>query len=539
MENNLENFDQLLEQSLKSFKIGDSVEGTVTQINGAEVILDIGYKSEAVIDISELEEEPKLGDTIKANIQGFSNVYVDLTRTPMIKTQALGSIEKAFEEKTPVDIVVRQEVNQGFLVNVGPLQGFMPGSQSPRGKDPILGKAYKALVIDFNKSNGRFTVSVRQFNAINRAKELAAFFETLEVDAVLKGTVRSIMPYGAFINLGVTDALVHITNMSWGHVASVDSVCKVGDELECKVISFDPETKKIDVSLKHMTTDPWVSAVDVYPVGTKQTVTVVSSGRTGYICEIAEGVTGFLKHDEMDWVKRGANKVKVGDTAECLIYDVDKNRRMFYLSLKRLLDNPWETMATELPEGTVFDGEITNITTFGLFIATPLRVEGLVHISDISWTEKIEDLNARYKIGDKTKVKVLRVDTKAEQIRLGIKQLEDNPWKTVDTSKHKREMIDVTVVEKTKNGVIVDIKGTELKGTIPTMDLTTPLDSVEIGAELSAIVVSYDQRSSEILLSTKMVEKIESGKDVKTYLRTQAKEESSSDFGNIFKDMLK
>lgn len=539
MENNLENFDQLLEQSLKSFKIGDSVAGTVTQINGTEVILDIGYKSEAVIDMSELEEEPKLGDTIEANIQGFSNVYVDLTRAPMMKTQALGSIEKAFEDKTPVDVVVRQEVNQGFLVNIGPLQGFMPGSQAPRGKDSILGKSYKALIIDFDKGKGRFTVSVRQYNAANRAKEMSAFFETLETGAVVEGTVRSIMPYGAFLNLGPTDALIHITNMSWGHVTNVESICKVGDKIKCKIIGFDPETKKIDASMKHMTEDPWLTAKDAYPVGATQKVKVVSSGRTGYICEIAEGVTGFLKHDEMDWVKRGAGRVSVGDTLECLVYDIDPNRRMLSLSLKRLLANPWENMTTELPEGSTFEGEITNVTTFGLFVATPTRIEGLVHISDISWTQKIENLEELYKAGDKVTVKVLRVDTKAEQIRLGIKQLEDNPWKVVDTSKFKREMIDVTVVEKNQSGATVAIKGTDLKGTIATNDLTTPLDSVEIGAEMTAIVVSYDQRRSEIVLSTKMVEKIESGKDVKTFLREQAKEESSSDFGNIFKDILK
>ncbi|MNJ98440.1 30S ribosomal protein S1 [compost metagenome] len=550
-------FDKMFEASVseQDFKVGDVVTGTVVEVQSDYVLVDINYKSEGLIAINEFRivdgvREVKAGDKVEVLIDRIENEngMIVLSKDKADMLRAWTDISKAAENEEVIEGTVVAKVKGGLSVDIG-VKAFLPGSQIDlrpvRNMDVYIGKKYKFKVIKFNKKRGNIVLSRRALLEEERDSLRSQTLDTMAEGSVVTGIVKNITDYGAFIDLGGMDGLLHITDMSWGRVKHPSEMLNVGDEIQVKVLKYDKEKERVSLGMKQLHSDPWESVKASYPAGTKLKGKVVSLAEYGAFIELGEGIEGLIHVSEMSWTKRVKHPsqiVNVGDEVEVVVLEVDTENRRISLGMKQLQQNPWVEMKESYPPGTIIEGEVKSVTDFGIFIGIEEGIDGLVHISDFSWTKRVNHPSEMFAKGQKVRAVVLGVDIENERFSLGIKQLEGDPWSNIEAKYAIGTQHDVKVTKTADFGAFVELES-DIEGLIHISELTTDKintveDFAKPGTVIKAEVISIDKDARKIGLSSKLVKLRESKADVDDYVK-KATATSKSTFGDLFADQLK
>ena len=550
-------FDSMFEASMKEqdFKVGDVVTGTVVEVQSDYVLVDINYKSEGLIAINEFRivdgvREVKAGDKVEVLIDRIENEngMIVLSKDKADMLRAWTDISKAAENEEVIEGTVVAKVKGGLSVDIG-VKAFLPGSQIDlrpvRNMDVYIGKKYKFKVIKFNKKRGNIVLSRRALLEEERDSLRSQTLDTMAEGSVVTGIVKNITDYGAFIDLGGMDGLLHITDMSWGRVKHPSEMLNVGDEIQVKVLKYDKEKERVSLGMKQLSNDPWESVKASYPSGTKLKGKVVSLAEYGAFIELGEGIEGLIHVSEMSWTKRvkhPSQVVNVGDEVEVVVLEVDTENRRISLGMKQLQQNPWVEMKESYPPGTIIEGEVKSVTDFGIFVGIEEGIDGLVHISDFSWTKRVNHPSEMFAKGAKVRAVVLGVDIENERFSLGIKQLESDPWSNIESKYAIGTQHDVKVTKTADFGAFVELES-DIEGLIHISELTTDKiasveDFIKPGQSVKAEVISIDKDARKIGLSSKLVKLRESKADVDDYVK-KATATSKSTFGDLFADQLK
>lgn len=550
-------FENLFEASMKEqdFKVGDVVNGTVVEVQSDYVLVDINYKSEGLIAINEFRivdgvREVKAGDQVEVLIDRIENEngMVVLSKDKADMLRAWTDISKAAENEEVIEGTVVAKVKGGLSVDIG-VKAFLPGSQIDlrpvRNMDVYLGKKFKFKVIKFNKKRGNIVLSRRALLEEERDSLRNQTLDTMAEGSVVTGSVKNITDYGAFIDLGGMDGLLHITDMSWGRVKHPSEMLNVGDEIQVKVLKYDKEKERVSLGMKQLTTDPWESVKAEYPPGTKLHGKVVSLAEYGAFVELGEGIEGLIHVSEMSWTKRvkhPSQVVAVDQEVDVVVLEVDTENRRISLGMKQLQANPWVELKESYAPGTIIEGEVKSVTDFGIFVGIEDGIDGLVHISDFSWTKRVNHPSEMFAKGAKVRAVVLGVDIENERFSLGIKQLESDPWANIEAKYAIGSQHDVKVTKTADFGAFVELES-DIEGLIHISELTTDKintveDFVQVGSTIKAEVISIDKDARKIGLSSKLVKLRESKADVDDYVK-KATATSKSTFGDLFADQLK
>ena len=551
-----ESFADLYEkfQANQNFKVGDIVQGRVLSITKDYVVVDIGYKSEGQIPISEFrDEEGNLdvaeGDEVEVYVDQADeddDALVELSKDKAEKLRIWDQISLACERDELVTGKIVARVKGGLSVDIG-VKAFLPGSQVDirpiRNLEKFINQEFEFKVIKFNKRRGNIVLSRRVLLEKERASLKSKTLKLLEEGAVLKGTVKNITEYGAFVDLGGIDGLLHITDMSWGRVNHPSEMVQVGDEIEVKVLKFNPETERVSLGLKQISEDPWGQAETKYHVGDRVTGKVVSLTDYGAFVELEEGIEGLIHISEMSWtrrVKHPSKMVAIGDEVETIVLDIDSKNKRISLGMKQIEPNPWTLLHERYPVGTRILGKIRNITDFGIFIGIEEGIDGLVHISDLSWTHKVKHPSELFNKGDEVEAVVLNIDVENERFSLGIKQLTPDAWEYDIPNKYTIGRVVRGKITKIHDfGAFMEVEP-GVEGLIHVSEMSSdriqhPADVVAEGQEVSAEIISMDREERKIGLSLKSVSADEDP-DMRSYLERQGK--STASLGDLFSDQL-
>jgi len=551
-----ESFAELLEASLKErggdgvLKEGEIVKGTVVQVSKDFVIVDVGFKSEGQIPISEFtnakgETHVAVGDEVEVLIESRENEngMVVLSKEKADKMRVWDEISAACERDELVKGTIVGRVKGGLSVDIG-VKAFLPGSQVDirpvRNLDQFIGQEFEFKVIKFNKRRGNIVLSRRVLLEKQREELKKDTLERLKEGAILKGVVKNLTDYGAFIDLGGIDGLLHITDMSWGRVGHPSEIFNVGDETEVVVLKFDPETERVSLGLKQIQEDPWHRADEKYPVGTRVRGKVVSLTDYGAFIEIEQGVEGLIHVSEMSWTKRvkHPNKIlEVGDEVEAVVLDIDPRAKRIALGMKQIEPNPWTLLEDKYPIGSVIKGQIRNVTDFGIFVGVEEGIDGLVHVSDISWTQRIKHPGEIFKKGDIVEAVVLNIDVENERFSLGIKQLHQDPWDTLAERMPVGTVVKGKVTKLTDFGAFVEIEE-GIEGLVHVSELREervekPSDVVSEGDEIEVKIIDINTVDRKIALSAKAV--LLGDADYRDYMRSQDIDVGRARLGDLMK----
>lgn len=550
-------FENLFEASVKErdFKVGDVVQGTVVEVQSDYVLVDINYKSEGLIPINEFrmvegQRSVKPGDQVEVYIDRVENEngMVVLSKDKADMLRAWNDISRAAENEELIEGTVIAKVKGGLSVDIG-VKAFLPGSQIDlrpvRNMDVYIGKKYKFKVIKFNKKRGNIVLSRRALLEEERESMRTQTLDAMKEGSRVRGVVKNITDYGAFIDLGGMDGLLHITDMSWGRVKHPSELLNLGDEIEVQVLKYDNERERVSLGLKQLQQDPWEAAAGQFPAGTKLHGKIVSLADYGAFVELAEGVEGLIHVSEMSWTKRvkhPSQVINVGDEVDVVVLEVDTTNRRISLGMKQLQPNPWIELKASYPEGTIIEGEVKSITDFGIFVGIEEGIDGLVHISDFSWTKRVNHPSEMFAKGQKVRAVVLGVDIENERFSLGLKQLEMDPWSKIDDKYKIGTQHDVKITKLADFGVFVELEQ-DIEGLIHVSEITTdrinkPEDAVKVGDTLKAEIITIDKDARKIGLSSKLVKLRESKADVDDYVR-KATSTSKTTMGDLFGDALK
>jgi small subunit ribosomal protein S1 len=535
-----ENFATMYEASLREQELreGEIVKGEVIQVLPDHVVVDIGYKSEGTIPIGEFgirdgKPDVKVGDKIDVYLESCEDDegLIVLSKEKADKLRVWDEISAACEKDELVEGTIVARVKGGLSVDIG-VKAFLPGSQVDlrpvRNLDKLIGQKFKFKVIKFNKRRGNIVLSRRVLLEKERESLKAETLKKLKPGVILPGIVKNITEYGAFLDLGGIDGLLHITDMSWGRVTHPSQVFNVGDEMKVMVLKFDPETERVSLGLKQITEDPWTHAEEKFPVGTRVKGKVVSLTDYGAFIELMEGVEGLIHVSEMSWTKRvkhPSKLVSVGDEVEALVLDIDATNKRISLGMKQIEPNPWTLLEERYPVGSVIRGRVRNITDFGLFIGIEDGIDGLVHISDISWTKRVKHPGDVYKKGDEVEAMVLHIDPENERFSLGIKQLSDDPWTRIPDRYAPGTRLRGKVIKVAEFGAFVEIEE-GIEGLIHISELSQdrvedPHQVVKEGDEVEVMVLDVDPEERRIALSIKSLQLSKGEEDYQAYLRKQ------------------
>lgn len=539
----------------QDFRVGDIVNGTVVEVQSDYVLVDINYKSEGLIPINEFRivdgvRQVKVGEQVEVLIDRIENEngMIALSKDKADMMRAWTDISKAAENEEIIEGTVIAKVKGGLSVDIG-VKAFLPGSQIDlrpvRNMDVYLGKKYKFKVIKFNKKRGNIVLSRRAILETERDSLKAQTADQMKEGATVIGLVKNITDYGAFIDLGGLDGLLHITDMSWGRIKHPSEVINVGDEIKVKILKYDTEKERVSLGMKQLTDDPWSAVQAQFPVGQKTSGKVVSVAEYGAFVELGEGIEGLIHVSEMSWTKRvkHANQVlQVGQNVEVQVLAIDSENRKISLGMKQLQTNPWLEMKDTYPPGTIIEGEVKSVTDFGVFIGIEDGIDGLVHISDFSWSKRVNHPSEMFKKGDKVRAVVLGVDTENERFSLGVKQLEADPWSQIETKYGIGTQHEVKVTKTVDFGAFVELES-DIEGLIHISELTTDKiatveDFVKPGAKLKAEVITIDKDARKVGLSSKLIKLREAKADVDDYVK-KATATAKTSFGDVFADQLK
>jgi len=460
----------MYEDSFGQFKEGEVVTGVITSIDKDLVLVDIGYKSEGQIRINEFRGEDgnitaKIGDTIEVMVEWWDDEdeRVILSKDKAANVKVWESIKKCHDDDGTITGTISSRVKGGFSVDIGVL-AFLPGSQADlrpiRNLDEMVGKTFDFKILKYNRKRSNIVLSRRVLLEKERESKRSATLSSIHEGKVLIGTVKNITEYGVFVDLGGVDGLLHITDISWGRVKHPSDMFRMGDQINVKVLNLDLEKERVSLGMKQLTPDPWSMAVQKFPVGSKVTGRVVSLTDYGAFVELQEGIEGLIHVSEMSWtrkVRHPSKVVSVGENVEAVVLDIKPDARRISLGMKQAAPNPWDVIAEKYPVGTTIEGKIKNITDFGIFIGIDEGIDGLVHISDISWTKRIKHPSEIYKKGDTVQAIVLDIEKENERFSLGIKHLQEDPWKTVGQRYKVGSEINGTITNVTDFGIFVEI----------------------------------------------------------------------------------
>ncbi|HEY2875742.1 MAG TPA: 30S ribosomal protein S1, partial [Reyranella sp.] len=467
-------FAALLDESLggaSSFE-GTVVKGTVVRIANDFVVVDVGLKSEGRVPLREFNNngvaaEVKEGDTVEIFVDRMENKDGEavLSREKARREEAWTVLEKAFNDQERVMGTIFGRVKGGFTVDLGGAVAFLPGSQVDvrpvRDVGPLMGQDQQFAILKMDRRRGNIVVSRRAVMEETRAEDRTRLMGNLSEGQVLDGVVKNITDYGAFVDLGGVDGLLHVTDIAWKRINHPSEALTIGQNVKVQVIRFNPETQRISLGMKQLMSDPWDGAGAKYPVGQRLKGRVTNITDYGAFVELEPGVEGLVHVSEMSWTKKNVHPGKIVSTSqevEVMVLDVDMSKRRISLGLKQCMANPWESFAEQYPAGTELDGEVRNITEFGLFVGLPGDIDGMVHLSDLSWDKAGDEAIRDYKKGDGVKVKVLDVDIDKERISLGIKQLANDPFEKVNAVAKKGDVVTVIVAGIQDNGIDVTVQ---------------------------------------------------------------------------------
>ena len=524
-----ENFADLLAES---FGEGTNVEGSVVRgfvigIEGDAVIIDVGLKSEGRVPLKELaapgqQADVSIGDEIEVYVERMEdlNGQAVLSRDKARREEAWGVLEASFEKQERVTGVIFGKVKGGFTVDLSGATAFLPGSQVDirpvRDLGPLMGTPQPFQILKIDRRRGNIVVSRRAVLEESRAEARSELVSNLQEGQVLQGVVKNITDYGAFVDLGGVDGLLHVTDIAWQRISHPSEALQIGETVEVQVIRFNSETQRISLGMKQLLSDPWENVEGKFPIGAKMEGRVTNITDYGAFVELEAGVEGLVHVSEMSWTKKNVHPGKIVSTSqqvEVMVLDVDLSKRRISLGLKQCTTNPWEDLSATYPVGTEIEGEIRNITEFGLFVGLNEDIDGLVHLSDISWENAGEEALEGFTKGDMVKAKVLDIDVNKERISLGIKQLTDDPFAGQADAYRKGEVVTCTVSAVTDNGIDVTI-GENMTGFIRRTDLSRDraeqrADRFAVGEKVDAIVTSVDKKTRKLSLSIKARESAE------------------------------
>lgn len=518
-----ESFADLFAQSLKSqdMKSGEVISAEVVRVDHNFVVVNAGLKSEALIpleeflnDQGELEVQP--GDFVSVAIDSLENGYGDtiLSRDRAKRLSAWLQLEKALENGELVTGTITGKVKGGLTVMTNGIRAFLPGSlvdlRPVKDTTPYEGKTLEFKVIKLDRKRNNVVLSRRQVLEASMGEERQKLLETLHEGAVVKGVVKNITDYGAFVDLGGIDGLLHITDMAWRRVRHPSEVLQVGQEVEAKVLKFDQEKSRVSLGVKQLGEDPWVGLARRYPQGTRLFGKVTNLTDYGAFVEVEAGIEGLVHVSEMDWTNKNVDPRKVvtlGEEVEVMVLEIDEDRRRISLGMKQCRQNPWEEFATNFKRGDKVRGAIKSITDFGVFVGLPGGIDGLVHLSDLSWTETGEEAVRNFKKGDEIEAVVLGIDTDKERISLGIKQLEGDPFNNFVATFDKGAVVPGTIKSVEAKGAVitlsVDVEGYLRASEISSGRVEDATTVLTAGENIEAMIVNIDRKTRSIQLSIK------------------------------------
>ena len=543
-----ENFAQLLEESFskETKKVGGLVKGTVVAIEKDTVLIDIGFKSEGRVPIKEFtppDKRPELGDEVEVFFEHAENKFGDavLSRERAKRETAWEVMEKALKNKDQVKGNIFSRVKGGFSVDLNDAIAFLPGSQVDvkviKDNSYLLGTEQIFHILKMDRKRGNIVVSRRSVLEEGRAEAKKEMASTLEEGQVMEGTVKNITDYGAFIDLGEMDGLLHVTDISWKRISHPSEILKVGQKITVKLIKYNTETQRLSLGVKQLHEDPWNGAESKFKVGNTYKGVVTNIADYGAFVEIDKGIEGLVHVSEMSWNKKLTNPFKLvsaGKEVEVVVLDFDEEKRRLSLGMKQTTKNPWDAISKDFSVGTENEGEIANITEFGLFIKLTDEVDGLIHINDLSWNEKPDEEVKKYKKGDKVKYKVIEIDADKERVALGIKQLQKDPFNEAVKEKVKIGKVVTCVIDNVLDTGL-EVKIDEgISGFIKRTGLSR--DKVEQkasrfakGEKVDAMITSIDSNSRRIILSIKAMELEDEKQAMKDYGST----DSGASLGDI------
>jgi small subunit ribosomal protein S1 len=543
-------FMELYEKSLKSIQEGELVTGEIVMIGKEYVLVDVGYKSEGQIRISEFIDADgnltaKVGDKIDVLLEKREDDdgRIILSKEKAAKIKIWDEIKSIYEEDRTVVGEIVARLKGGMAVDIG-LQAFLPGSQIDlkpvRNFDSLIGTKHEFKILKYNKRRANIVLSRRALLEKDRKVKRDQTMHDLKEGAVLTGIVKNITDYGFFIDLGGIDGLLHITDISWGRVGHPSELYQVGDEITVKVLKYDEEKERVSLGLKQLNPDPWINANTDYPINTKVKGKVVSLADYGAFVEIKEGIEGLIHVSEMSWtrkIRHPSQILKVGDEVEAIVLNIDSENKRISLGLKQVEPNPWKVIGEKYPIGTTIEGRIKNITDFGIFIGIDEGIDGLVHISDISWTKRIKHPSEVYKKGEEVQAVVLNIDEENERFSLGIKQLTVDPWDEIPERYKPGTRVTGTVTNITDFGVFVELEE-GIEGLIHVSELTkdksgNPLSRFKVDDVIQAKVINIAKDDKKIGLSIRKLEEAGEKDMYRSYLNNG--KEATSNLGELLK----
>jgi small subunit ribosomal protein S1 len=552
-EETMEELLGIYESSLSKFEEGQVVTGTVISVGREKVLVDVGYKSEGQISIHEfIDEEGNINVKVDDKFEVMIEVWDEEEETVLLshekakKVKVWDAIKEIYDADETIEGVITSRVKGGFSVDIG-LLAFLPGSQADlrpiRNMDEMVNKTYTFKVLKYNKKRNNIVLSRRVLLEAKRDELRSTTLETIENDKVMDGIVKNITEYGIFVDLGGVDGLLHITDISWGRVKHPSELFSVGDNITVKILSFDFEKERVSLGMKQLTPDPWTTAVEKYPINSKIKGKVVSLTDYGAFIELEEGVEGLIHVSEMSWtrkVRHPSQMVAVGEEIEAVVLDLKPDNRRISLGIKQTVDNPWEIISQKYPVGTIIEGKIKNITEFGLFIGIDDDIDGLVHISDISWTKRIKHPSEVYKKNDTIQAVVLDIDKSNERFSLGIKQTQADPWESVAERYEVGKEISGVITNLTDFGVFVEleegIEGLVHVSEISKENIKSPKEHYQIGDTITAKVMNINSDERRIGLSIKRLEEDDDDKYLEDFAKNM--KPATSSFGELLRNNI-
>ena len=549
----MESVMDMYEESFKRFAEGEVVTGRIISVDREHVLVDIGYKSEGQIRIHEFRDEngeitANIGDKIEVMVEWWDDEEerVVLSKEKAANVKVWEAIKTSYDEEGTVQGVITNRVKGGFSVDIG-VQAFLPGSQADlrpiRNMDDMVGQTFEFKILKYNRKRSNIVLSRRAILEKEleqkRAETLSTIFEGKETD----GIVKNITEYGVFVDLGGVDGLLHITDISWGRVKHPSELFAIGDSIKVKILNIDLENERVSLGMKQLTDDPWSIAAEKYPLGSRVTGRIVSLTDYGAFVELEEGIEGLIHVSEMSWtrkIRHPSKVVSVGEEVDAIVLDIKPESRRISLGMKQVAPNPWDVISEKYPVGTTIEGKIKNITDFGLFIGIDEGIDGLVHISDISWTKRIKHPSEIFKKGDVVQAIVLDIEKESERFSLGIKQLNEDPWQTVAERYEVGKEITGTITNLTDFGIFVEleegIEGLVHVSEISKEKIKTPVGQYNIGDVLTAKVMNINSDERRIGLSIKRLEMEDEQNLLSEYVNNMGP--ATSSFGEILRENL-
>lgn len=550
-EQHTESFAQLFEASVRNldFKKGALIEGSVVSVDPEFIIVNVGLKSEGPIPTAEFRGQPvNVGDTVEVVLESPENGFGEtkLSREKAVRAKAWAELEKSHEAQEIITGRIIERVKGGFTVELGPVRAFLPGSlvdvKPVRDPGYLEGKELEFKVIKMDKKRNNVVVSRRAVMEAESREEKMSRLEELQEGQEVMGIVKNITDYGAFVELGGIDGLLHITDMAWKRVKHPSELLSVGDEIKVKVLKFDREKQRVSLGLKQLGADPWIDVARRYSPSTRVAGKVTNITDYGCFVELEEGVEGLVHMSEMDWTNKNVHPSKIvsmGEEVEVVVLDIDEERRRISLGIKQCQMNPWEEFANSHQVGEKVKGAVCSITDFGLFIGLEGEIDGLVHLSDISWTEAGEQAVRAYKKGDELEAVILAIDADRERISLGVKQLSDDPMESYLQGLDKDAVISAKVNSVSAKSAELQLSD-DLTGILRIADYSYDRikdlqDELAVGETVDVKVVNFDRKSHQVYVSHKVLETPPTGESGS---RMVSDEPTKTTLGDLLKEQM-